>query len=213
MIQLDGFLPHPLQSLGINERTQVFGPPCTFVDGQRYLVVAPSGKGKSTLLHTLYGLRKDYDGQVEIEGREARSYTPDDWAAFRQQQCAIVFQDLRLFPELSALENIQLKARLTGHKSDEQIRDLAAQLGVDHLLPQTAATLSYGQQQRMAIVRALCQPFRWILLDEPTSHLDEANTEAAFALIQQECAAQQAGMILVSLGETFGLDFAGSLEL
>ena len=86
-------------------------------------------------------------------------------------------------------------------------------MGIDHLLQQSCATLSYGQRQRVAIIRALCQPFDFLLLDEPFSHLDEANTEAAFQLIEQVCAEQKAGFILVSLGEKFGRTYDVELIL
>ncbi|MEM1119294.1 MAG: ATP-binding cassette domain-containing protein, partial [Bacteroidota bacterium] len=98
-------------------------------------------------------------------------------------------------------------------KTEAEIKAMAAQLGVDHLLQQNCGTLSYGQRQRIAIIRALCQPFDFLFLDEPFSHLDALNTEAAFRLIQTVCTEQQTGFVLVSLGEQFGGQYDKELIL
>lgn len=210
MISLSQLLPIPLKEMpkGIQPDSRVFGTESQFEKGKNYLVVAPSGKGKSTLLHILYGLRKDYDGTVAIGGKNIRQFSPDEWAEARQSQLAIVFQDLRLFPQLSALDNILLKSSLTQVCTETDIREMAARLGVDDVLNQLSETLSYGQRQRIAIIRALCQPFDYLLLDEPFSHLDEANIRLASAVIEEICRQRNAGKILVSLGERylFGYD-------
>ena len=212
-VQLHDIRPEPLVSSGINPRSDLFATDAKFETGKSYLIIANSGKGKSTLLHIMYGLRSDYTGRVLLDGKGGEQFSPDDWADLRQQQLSIVFQDLRLFPDLTALENIQLNNALREHKSEAQIRAMCARLGIDHLLDQTAATLSYGQRQRVAIVRALCQPFEFLLLDEPFSHLDDANVRAACELIREERERQQAGMLLVSLGEEYYFHYDQRLTL
>lgn len=202
-VQLHDIRPEPLVSTGINPRSDLFATEVNFEPGKSYLIIANSGKGKSTLLHILYGLRSDYSGRVLLDGRGGEQFSPDDWAELRQQKLSIVFQDLRLFPDLTALENIQLNNTLTSHKSEAQIRAMCTRLGIDHLLDQTASTLSYGQRQRVAIVRALCQPFEFLLLDEPFSHLDDTNVRAACELIAEEQERQGAGLLMVSLGEEY----------
>lgn len=199
MIQLIDVKPAPLVSQGMNPRSVIFGTQCTMQQGTHYLISAPSGKGKSTLLHILYGLRSDYQGEVQVDDLNLQSASADQKALLRQKTLAIVFQDLRLFPELSALDNIRLKAELTGYKSVADIEEMAEQLGVSSLLNQKAGTLSYGQQQRVAIIRALMQPFRYLLLDEPFSHLDPDNSTRALALIEAVCRQEGASMILTSL--------------
>lgn len=189
---------------GIDPGSAIFATACRFERGKRYLVTAPSGKGKSTFMHILYGLRGDYEGEVTLSGRHIRLLKPDDWSEVRQQQLSIVFQDLRLFMTLTGMENIVLKAQLTGEVREEKILEMAARLGMQGLLGQKCETMSYGQRQRIAILRALFQPFDYLLLDEPFSHLDEGNVRAAMELIQEVCAAQEAGFILVSLGEKYG---------
>jgi ABC-type lipoprotein export system ATPase subunit len=202
-IELNNVQPIPLKETpgGISPVSQTFGTRCVFEKGKNYLISAPSGKGKSTLLHIIYGIRDDYDGQASITGRNIRQFSPEDWATFRQKHLSIVFQDLRLFPRLTAMENTLLKASQTNTVTEGEIRDWAKRLGVSENLEQTAATLSYGQRQRIAIIRALCQPFDFLLLDEPFSHLDDDNTRLAASLIREVSERQNASLVHVSIGE------------
>ncbi len=215
MIFLQNLLPVPLKEMpgGSNQDSGIFGMEAIFEKGKNYLVSAASGKGKSTLLHILYGLRKDYEGHVFLEKKDIQTFTLDDWASIRQTQLSIVFQDLRLFTDLTAMENLQLKNALTNKFSDEEIRSQAALLGVEDLLGQACRTLSYGQRQRIAILRALCQPFDLLMLDEPFSHLDKPNIRQATQLIKNECASQNAGLIMSSLGEPYFFDYHEKLDI
>lgn len=201
MINLQNLQPHPLKEQGVNPDTQIWNKELEFEKGKKYLILAPSGKGKSTLLHSIYGLRKDFDGNVLLKNKNIKKYGSDELADVRQKTLSIVFQDLRLFEQLTAGENILLKSNLSGHKTISEIKEMAKQLGVDSLLKKPCGTLSFGQRQRIAIIRSLCQPFDFLLLDEPFSHLDEENIKAASLLIKAECEKQNAGLLLVSLGE------------
>lgn len=213
MIILKKLLPHPLKESGTNPNTEIWNKDLSFEKGKKYLVIAPSGKGKSTLLHCIYGLRKDFDGTVLFNNKSIKQYQEDEVADLRQNNLSIVFQDLRLFEQLTAEENILLKADLQNHKSISQINEMAKQLGVFELLKKPCGTLSFGQRQRIAIIRALCQPFDFLLLDEPFSHLDEANIKAASNLIKEECEAQGSSFILVSLGEEYYFDYTDKIIL
>ncbi len=213
MITLQKILPHPLKESGINPTTEIWNKDLSFEKGRKYLVIAPSGKGKSTLLHCIYGLRKDFDGTLLLNNKNIKKYESDELAEVRQHKLSIVFQDLRLFEQLTAEENILLKTNLQNHKTLSQIEQMAQQLGVDDLLKQPCGTLSFGQRQRIAIIRALCQPFDFLLLDEPFSHLDEANIKAATQLIEAECIAQGSSIILVSLGEDYFFDYTDRIIL
>ena len=202
--QLQNILPNPLKEQKKTHKSDIWETVCQLEKGKKYLVTAPSGKGKSTFLHILYGLRKDYIGAVELNKKDLSTLEINTWADLRKDNLAIVFQDLRLFAKLSALDNILIKANLHALKTETDIQGMAKKLGIDHLLNQSCETLSYGQRQRVAIIRALCQPFDFLFLDEPFSHLDEANTKAAFQLIESVCEEQAAGFILVSLGDKYG---------
>ena len=212
-IQLQNIWPIPLRRDGLLAKSDIWGNHCRFQQGQHHLVLAPSGRGKSTLIHLLYGLRQDYEGQFSLLGEEASTRSAEQWLEWRRTELAIVFQDLRLFPQLTAWENIEIKSQLGSPLKKEQIIEMCHSLEIDMLFHQKAGELSLGQQQRVALVRALVQPFSFLLLDEPFSHLDATNIERAIHLILAACKREQAGMILVSLGEDYGLSFDQHLTL
>jgi ABC-type lipoprotein export system ATPase subunit len=212
-IRLEKLIPIPL----LEQRTQdsdVWGKEgVVFEQGKLYLVEAPSGKGKTSLLSILYGLRKDYRGRVLLDEQEISSWGWKKWSTFRKNHFSFIFQGLELFENLTARENIELKNAITGHYSSAQIEKMASQLGIQPFLDRKAGILSFGQQQRVAILRALCQPFNFLLADECFSHIDHENTEMAFQLLQRECNHQGAAMILTSLNNSEELQTDVSLRL
>ena len=168
--------------------------------GKRYLISAESGTGKSSMCSYIYGYRQDYSGVIAFDGKDIHSLSVDQWCDIRQRHIAYLPQDMRLFGELTAMENVELKNRLTGFKSNEEIRRLFEIMGIADKQDSLASKLSIGQQQRVAIIRTLCQPCDFILLDEPVSHLDEDNNRIVAELIAQEAAHQGAGVIATSVG-------------
>lgn len=170
--------------------------------GECYVVEAPSGRGKTSLLSVIYGIRTDYQGVVSMDDRNLASLTMKEWSLIRKSKLSFIFQGLELFDDLTALENIQLKNRITLFHSDERIMEMAQLLGVDRFLKRKAGILSFGQQQRIAIIRALCQPFNFLLADECFSHMDLENSLTAYHLIRDECKSRDAGIILTSLNKT-----------
>jgi ABC-type lipoprotein export system ATPase subunit len=206
MFELDNVKPAPIPP-NLMASSNIWATNLKLEKGRRYLVTAPSGKGKSTFLHALYGLRRDYEGFVSFENQNVNDFSLNDWSDIRQEKVSIVFQDLRLFLNLSGWDNLLLKSELTTAKSKSDIEKMAKHLGIETILNQTCGTMSYGQRQRVAIIRALCQPFDYLLLDEPFSHLDEANIQAACGLIREVCVAQNSGYILVSLGNDYFLEY------
>ena len=213
MIELKNIKPFPLIENGISPTSEVFDTEGVFQKGKKYLVKAPSGKGKSTLLHLIYGLRNDYEGTLKKDHKDLKNFNYDDWATIRQKKIAIVFQDLRLFLNLTALENILLKRDLTDTPSVNEAKNMAEQLGITAQLNQKCETLSYGQRQRVAIIRALCQPFDILLLDEPFSNLDVDNIKIATDLIEKACERNNAGLVLVSLGDEYYFNYDKILVL
>ncbi len=208
-IALERVVPAPLeQALAHGQASEVYATDCVLACDRRYQLVAPSGKGKSTLLHILFGLRDDYSGCVRFDDTDIRTLTPDAWAALRERTLGMVFQDLRLLPQMTARENIALKWALGSDLPWSALEHMADQLGIAHVLDQPAATLSWGQQQRVAILRALSGKFRLLLLDEPFSHLDGAAARAARALIETRCRQLGAGFLLCTLHPD--PDFSGS---
>ncbi len=198
-IILEKVVPEPLAEV-LNPQSEVWNTTLTFEKGKHYQVYSPSGKGKSTFLHIVYGLRKDFQGTLLIAGKNSQQLSAEEWANIRQNHFSIVFQDLRLFLHLTAWENLLIKAALYTHISEKELQEQAELLGVAHVLQKKAHTLSYGERQRIAIIRALIQPFEWLLLDEPFSHLDSVNTQKACELITQKVQKQNASILMTSLG-------------
>lgn len=181
--------------------------------GKSYLIEAASGTGKSSLCSYVYGYRNDYQGIITFDGKNIRSLTEPDWVMARRQSLAILFQDLRLFPELSALENVQLKNQLTGFRKKKEILWWFDSLGIADKVDVPVRYLSFGQQQRVAFIRALCQPFDFIFLDEPVSHLDEPNAVVMAKILTEEADKQGAGVIVTSIGRHIMLDYDRKLKL
>ena len=172
----------------------------SFERGKHYLVEAASGSGKSSMCSFIYHNRNDYRGKISYDGRDARSLTADEVSGLRCRHIALLPQELRLFGELSAIDNVRLKNNLTGHFTEEDILGMFERLGIADRADRPASQLSIGQMQRVALIRALCQPFDFILLDEPVSHLDEANNQIAAQLVSETAARQNAGVIATSVG-------------
>ena len=169
-----------------------------FHKGEKIQVVAPSGSGKTSLIHFLYGERNDYDGTVSFDGKPLKEFDAEALARYRKQHASIIFQDLRLFHEHTVQQNIEVKRNLAPY-GENKINSMAGRLGIANKLNKFVKTCSYGEQQRIAIIRALQQPFDFLLMDEPFSHLDDLNRQKAMELILEEASQRGAGVILADL--------------
>ncbi len=213
-IELKQIIPIPLEDKFLQRNSDVWNQSVVFQQGEWTKIKAPSGTGKTTFIHTLYKLRHDYIGEVLYDGKNAKAIVGDELAKIRQQKISIVFQDLRMFPNLTAKENIELKRVLqTPFYEETMIDTMAEKLGVTHILHQRAGLCSYGEQQRIAIIRALIQPFDWLLMDEPFSHLDNDNIAKAVELIGEECKKRKAGFILTDLDDDNHFEYNKILQL
>ncbi len=197
-IVLQNIIPKHLEEAKINN-SKIWKQEIIFSEGEKIQIIAPSGSGKTTLVHICYGLRNDFTGTIKIHSKNSDSFTATDWANFRAKECSIIFQDLRLFAEHTVLQNIEIKQALKPYHSISKIKEMAERLGIANKLTQLAGTCSYGEQQRIAIIRALQQPFNFIIMDEPFSHLDDANSKIAMQLITEEAAERGATIILADL--------------
>ncbi len=187
----------------------------TFQRGQSYLVEASSGRGKSSLCSFLYGLRTDYSGNISVVTREGTEsgLLEMDLDELRQQSIAMMFQDNRLFPELTSVENCLLKNHLTNHRTESEIRQMLVRMGLEDKLDVPCGLLSLGQQQRVAFVRLLCQPADFYLLDEPVSHLDEENGRIMAEMLREVQTASGAGVIVTSIGRELPYEYNRILKL
>ena len=184
-----------------------------FEKGDFYLIEAASGTGKSSLCSYIYGYRNDYEGIISFDGNNVRNLSVKGWVDIRKHSLSMLFQDLRLFTELTAMENVLLKNSLTGFKKKKDIKDLFYELGIGDKMNTEVGKMSFGQQQRVALIRALCQPFDFLFLDEPVSHLDEVNAKNMARILTQEAMRQGAGVIVTSIGKHLELDYTKKLML
>lgn len=185
----------------------------TFEKGKRYLISAESGTGKSSLCSYIYGYRNDYSGTFAFDGRDIKQLSVDEWCRVRTHHIAYLAQDMRLFGELTAMENIMLKNSITGHKTRQEIVAMMEQLGIVEKIDSPVSKLSIGQQQRVAIVRTLCQPCDFILLDEPVSHLDNVNNAIVAQMVTDEAQRQGAGIISTSVGNNVKINEVKEFKL
>lgn len=176
-----------------------------FTRPNHYIIEAESGAGKSSLCAYIYGSRTDYQGRILFDGRDIRDISVKEWTRLRQTSLGYLPQEMRLFPELTAMENIEIKNSLTGCKTRQQIIEMLNTLEVGDKVNTPAARLSVGQQQRVAIIRALCQPFDFLLIDEPVSHLDARNNQAVSDMIIREATERQAAILATSVGNKINI--------
>lgn len=179
----------------------------TFEKGKVYLVEANSGTGKSSLCSFIYGYRNDYRGDILFNEENIRSFGVGRWTDLRRHNVALLWQQLRLFPELTALENVEIKNRLTGFQKRKQILDWFDQLGIADKKDSLIGRMSFGQQQRVAMIRTLCQPFDFIFIDEPISHLDDENSRIMGDILLAESHRQGAGIITTSIGKHLPIQY------
>lgn len=194
-------------------QSDVWHQDLTFHKETYYLIEAESGGGKSSLCSYIYGYRNDYQGLITFDGQNIKQNTIKEWIHLRKTSISLLFQELRLFPELTALENVLLKNKLTHYKKNSEIRQLFQQLDIEEKLHEKVGKLSFGQQQRVAFIRALCQPLDFILLDEPVSHLDDTNNKRMSQLLLDEAQAQGCGVIVTSIGKPLELPYHETLKL
>jgi ABC-type lipoprotein export system ATPase subunit len=183
--------------------SEIWSKEVTFCREEKYLIRAASGRGKSSLFGYIFGERSDFKGDIFLDRAKTGALTHAQWTGIRKTEISFVFQGLRLFPDLTAFENVIIKNRLTNHKPETEIWDLLVQVGLEEKVNEKVSRLSYGQQQRVAIIRALCQPFDFILMDEPFSHLDNENIAVVAGIVTKELEQRGAGLILSSLGEDY----------
>ena len=145
-------------------------------EGEMVALLGPSGTGKSTLLQALGLLEGGFDGSIKIDGEETHSLGPDRCTVIRREKLGFVYQFHHLLPDFDALENVMLPQLIMGLGPDEardRATTLLSTLGLSQRLEHRPAKLSGGEQQRVAVARALANRPRLVLADEPTGNLDE----------------------------------------
>lgn len=196
-----------------NACSEIWDKGITFEKGRKYLLEASSGRGKSTLCSYIVGYRHDYKGHILFDGTDAGLLTTSDWTTIRREQIGYLFQELRLFPELTTIENINIKNALTNCRTSDEVDRWINRLGLSGKKNTPVGLMSFGQQQRVAFIRAIVQPFDFLILDEPISHLDDDNAQAMGEIIQELISRNGAGLVVTSIGKHPDIDYDKVLKL
>ena len=213
-ISLQGVLPVVFNGqVPSDPVSDVWGTDLLFEKGKSYLIKAASGRGKSSLCSYIYGLRDDYQGSLMFDESPVPAIESDRWNTIRQQELGVLFQDLRLFGDLNAVDNVMIKAGLTSFCDEKKAVEMLCELGLSDRLDRPVRLLSFGQQQRVAFVRMLCQKADFWLLDEPVSHLDAGNADIMAQMLKREISQSGTGLLVTTIGHDLPYDYDKVLML
>ena len=166
--------------------------------GEKIFLCGPSGAGKTTLMYTLAGLENPHQGQVLIDGTDFYQLSPGNQARLRNEKIGYIFQNYFLLPELTAIENVMIPGLIGGKAQLSLAKTALERVGLEKRIDHLPAELSGGEQQRMAIARALVNSPSIIFADEPTGNLDSANGEEVMKILMEVVAEQNATLVVVT---------------
>lgn len=177
---------------------------CTFEAGKMYAIVGHSGSGKTTLLSLLAGLDVPTEGDIFVEGQSMRALDRD---RYRRETASVVYQSFNLFPLLTAQENVMYPMELRGmpiKEAKQRAQELIREVGLsDRIFRQRPLMLSGGEQQRVAVARALAAGGKVVLADEPTGNLDTANGQIIVSMLQ--ALAHERGYVVIIITHDIGV--------
>ena len=176
-------------------------------------ICGPSGAGKSTLLHILGGLEFPDDGDMIWKGESMKGWNRTQGALWRRGAVGFIFQSYHLIPELTVEENVRLPAMLAGVQLGERWEDLLDEVGMTLRRDHLPGELSGGEQQRVAVARALVLEPDLILADEPTGNLDGASASAVLDLLVRMVRERQKSLLLVTHDESVAAKVGNPLRL
>ena len=168
-------------------------------DGEQIVLVGSSGGGKTTLLNIIAGITIPDTGTVEIDGVDIANLPEAARDRFRAQRIGYVYQTFNLLPAFTALENVMLGMSFSGTKRDKaRATSLLEQVGLSHRMNNRPHQLSVGEQQRVAVARALSNEPSLLLADEPTANVDVANQDNILSLIRGACSEAGVSLLMVT---------------
>jgi ABC-type lipoprotein export system ATPase subunit len=167
--------------------------------GEQMVLVGRSGCGKTTLLHVISGISRPDGGKVEVNGCDLVTLPEAGRDRFRADNIGYVFQTFNLLPGFSALENVLLGMTFSRGRADAgRATALLKRVGLGHRLTHKPAMLSVGEQQRVAVARALANRPKLLLADEPTANVDSRNQQQIIDLIRETCSEEKVALVLVT---------------
>lgn len=171
-------------------------------EGEQVALIGPSGCGKTTLLHIIAGILQPTSGSVLLDKVEISRYSESARDRIRADKLGYVFQTFNLLPAFSALENVLLGMTFARGKRDvERARELLKRVGLQHRSGHKPGSMSVGEQQRVAVARALANRPRLLLADEPTANVDPRNQQQIVDLICSTCREENISLIMVTHSE------------
>ncbi len=174
-------------------------PELSVAAGEQVVIRGRSGGGKTTLLNAIAGLTTVDAGRIAVNGTDVTRIPEVGRDRFRARHIGFVFQTFNLLAGFSALENVMLGMTFTGQRRDrKRAEDLLQRVGLKHRLTHKPAALSVGEQQRVAVARALVNRPVLLLADEPTANIDPAHQQQVIDLLREVCAAENVAMLLVT---------------
>ncbi|QEG33838.1 ABC transporter ATP-binding protein [Bythopirellula goksoeyrii] len=174
-------------------------PTFSVAKGEQVVLRGRSGCGKTTLLNCIAGLTTVDSGRISINGTDIVRLQEVGRDRFRAKYIGFVFQTFNLLPAFTALENVQLGMSFTGQRSDAaRAEKLLQDVGLGHRLTHKPAALSVGEQQRVAVARALANQPALLLADEPTANVDPGHQQQIIDLLREACNREQVAMLLVT---------------
>jgi ABC-type lipoprotein export system ATPase subunit len=177
--------------------------------GEEVVLVGHSGSGKTTLLHTIAGISRPDSGIVQIDGVDISRLPEAGLDRFRADKIGYVFQTFNLLPGFSALENVMLgMAFASGRPDESRARSLLQRVGLGHRLTHKPTMLSVGEQQRVAVARALANRPKLLLADEPTANVDTRHQQDVIDLVRESCQAERVALLLVTHSPDVARQFA-----
>ncbi|MCA9263287.1 MAG: ABC transporter ATP-binding protein [Planctomycetales bacterium] len=167
--------------------------------GEQMALIGRSGCGKSTLLHVIAGISRPDTGQVMIDGLDTTRLPEAGSDRFRAEKIGYVFQTFKLLPAFTAFENVLLGMTFARHRADrKRAAQLLDQVGLSKRASHKPGAMSVGEQQRVAVARALANRPRLLLADEPTANVDPSNQQHIIDLIRNSCQQEEIALILVT---------------
>ncbi len=174
-------------------------PEFEIASGEQVILIGPSGCGKTTMLHTIAGITQPDSGKVFLDNVELTRYSESARDRIRANKLGYVFQTFNLLPGFSAYENVILGMTFASKKrSPERAKALLDRVGLGHRLNNKPHQLSVGEQQRVAVARALANRPSLLLADEPTANVDPGNQQQIIELIKSSCETEQIALLMVT---------------
>jgi len=173
-------------------------PDFRIAPGEQVVLMGQSGSGKTTLLHIIAGISRPDSGEVRVAGTDIARLAESSRDLFRARTIGYVFQTFNLLAGFSALENVLLGMTFAGRRDAGRARALLDRVGLARRLTHKPAMLSVGEQQRVAVARALANRPKLLLADEPTANVDRGHQQQIISLIRETCREENVALLLVT---------------